>query len=592
MSKENIYIKRVSKLRELMRQKNIEAFLVTHDDEHLLENTSKSFERLKWIIGFSGSAGYLLITLDELFLFVDSRYSIQSKIETKGLKIKIFNVFELNYEKFISLNKLKAKNLALDPKTMSQKLYSSYQEVAIKYQIKILKLKKNLIDYVWIRSLKVQNTKDIFILKQKYSGMTFTNKLNKLFAILKQKNVDWIFLQNSESVAWLFNIRGMDLPYTPITFAYSLISKKYIYIFLEDPVLPKKILDFYSKKVRFVNFLEINQILKKMKVSKQKIIVDQSSTSKYYYDLLRKHYKKVFNDADPVCYLKSIKNKVEIKNLVKSHIFDGVALTKFIYWFKNIKNKVSELDIVNKIDSLRQQNQEYLSKSFPTIAGSGKNGAIVHYIPNKKSNRKLNSDDILLLDSGGQYKLGTTDVTRTLSIGKAKKIQSLNYTLVLKSHIKLNNAIFPKGTSGAFLDYIARSELWKSGKDFAHGTGHGVGYCLNVHEGPFSISKNNNIPLQEGMVFSNEPGYYLEGKFGIRIENLVTIKKKTINKKELFKIETLTLAPYDIDLITKSLLTNEELIWIKNYHNTVFKKISPYLDKNEKSWLFKEINKL
>ena len=220
MSKQNIYTKRVSKLRELMRQKNIEAFLVTHDDEHLLENTAKSFERLKWIVGFTGSAGYLLITLNELFLFVDSRYSIQSKIETKGLKIKIFNVFELNYEKFISLNKLRTKNLALDPKTMSQKLYSSYQEVAIKYQIKILKLKKNLIDYIWIRSLKVQNTKNIFILNQKYSGMTFVEKLNKLFAILKQKNVNWVFLQNSESVAWLFNMRGMDLPYTPITFAY------------------------------------------------------------------------------------------------------------------------------------------------------------------------------------------------------------------------------------------------------------------------------------------------------------------------------------------------------------------------------------
>ncbi len=294
MSKKNIYIKRISNLREVMRKKNIEAFLVTHDDEHLLENTAKSFERLKWIVGFTGSAGYLLITLNELFLFVDSRYSIQSKIETKGLKIKIFNVFEMNYEKFFSLNKLKTKNLALDPKTMSQKLYSSYQKVAIKYQIKILKLKKNLIDYIWKRSLKVQNTKNIFILNQKYSGMTFVEKLNKLFAILKQKNVDWIFIQNSESVAWLFNIRGMDLPCTPITFAYSLISRKYIYIFLEDPILPRNILNFYSKKVSFVNFLEINKILKKIKVSKQNILVDQNSTSKYYYDLLQKNYKKSF----------------------------------------------------------------------------------------------------------------------------------------------------------------------------------------------------------------------------------------------------------------------------------------------------------
>ena len=592
MSKENINIKRVASLREVMRKKNIEAFLVTHDDEHLLENSSKCFERLKWIIGFTGSAGYLLITLKDLFLFVDSRYSIQAKIETRGLKVKIFDVSEQNYEKFILLNKLETKNLGLDPKTMSQKLYSSYQEVAIKSQVKIVKLKKNLIDYIWIRSFKVQNTKNIFILNKKYSGVTFTQKLNKLFTILKQKNVDWIFIQNSESVAWLLNLRGTDLPYTPITFAYALISTKYIYIFLENPKLPKNILKFYSKKVKFVSFLEMHQILKKLKVSKQQVFLDQNSTSKYYHDLLLKHYKKVYYDADPVCYLKSIKNKIEIKNLVKSHILDGVALTRFIYWFKNIKGKLKELDIVNKVDNLRTQNQECLSKSFPTIAGSGKNGAIVHYIPNIKTNRKLNSNDLLLLDSGGQYKLGTTDVTRTLSIGKPKKVQSLNYTLVLKSHIKLSNAIFPKGTSGAFLDYIARSELWKSGKDFGHGTGHGVGYCLNVHEGPFSISKNSNMPLQEDMVFSNEPGFYLEGKFGIRIENLVTIRKKIINKKEFFRIETLTLVPYDIDLIIKDILTDEELTWIKNYHNIVFKKISPYLNKNEKNWLFKEINKL
>ncbi len=592
MSKKNIYIKRVSSLREVMCKKNIEAFLVTHDDEHLLENTSKNFERLKWIIGFTGSAGYLLVTLKDLFLFVDPRYSIQSKLETNGLKIKIFNTSKLNYEKFISLNKLKTKNLALDPKTMSYRLFASYKRLAINSQIKVIKLKKNLIDYIWLRSLNVQNTENIFLLNKKYSGTSFNEKLKKLLLVLKKKKIDSIFIQNSESVAWLFNFRGMDLSCTPITFAYSLLSKEYTYIFLEDPNLPKKILNFFPKKIKFIKFSDISVTLKKLRVSKKNILIDESTTSTFYHDLFQKYYKKVFYDEDPISYLKSIKNNTEIKNLIKSHIYDGIALTKFIYWFKNVKNEVTELEIVRKIDNLRSQNQDFLSKSFPTIAASGENGAIVHYIPNKKTNRKLNNDDILLLDSGGQYKLGTTDVTRTLSIGKPKQDQSLNYTYVLKSHIKLNNAIFPKGTSGAFLDYLVRSELWQRGKDFAHGTGHGVGYCLNVHEGPFSISKNNKIPLQEGMVFSNEPGYYLEGKFGIRIENLVTIKRKIFNKKEFFRIETLTLAPYDNDLIKKDLLNNEELAWIKNYHNKVFKKISPYLNKNEKNWLFKEINKL
>ncbi len=592
MSRKNICIKRIAYLRDIMRKKNIEAFLVTHDDEHLLENISKNFDRLQWLVGFTGSAGYLIITLKNLFLFIDSRYSIQSKLETKGLKIKIYNVRELDYEKFISLKKLKTKNLALDPKTMTKRLFSFYEKLAIKSDIKIIQLKKNLIDYIWIRNLKVQNTKNIFILNKKYCGISFNEKLKKLLAFLKKNEIKSIFIQNSESVAWLFNIRGRDLPYTPITFAYSLISKKYIYIFLEDPILPKKILNSFKKKIKFKSFLEIHETLKKLKVSKENILIDNNSTSKYYYDLLQKYYKQVFNDIDPICHLKSIKNNIEIKNLIKSHVYDGVALTKFIYWFKHIKTGITELDIVDKIDTLRSQNSGFLTKSFPTIAGSGKNGAIVHYIANEKTNRKLNSNDLLLLDSGGQYKLGTTDVTRTLSMGKTEKEQSLNYTLVLKSHIKLNNAVFPKGTSGAFLDYLTRSELWKRGKDFGHGTGHGVGYCLNVHEGPFSISKNNKISLQEGMVFSNEPGYYLEGKFGIRIENLVTVKTKVINEKEFLSIETLTLAPYDIDLIKKKLLTNEELSWIRDYHNDVFKKISPYLNKNEKSWLYKEINKL
>jgi Xaa-Pro aminopeptidase len=373
----------------------------------------------------------------------------------------------------------------------------------------------------------------------------------------------------------------MDLPYTPITFAYSLISRKYIYIFLEDPVLPKKILNFYSKKVRFVNFLEINQILKKMKVSKQKILVDQNSTSKYYYDLLQKHYKKVFNDADPVCYLKSIKNKVEIKNLVKSHIFDGVALTKFIYWFKNIKNKVSELDIVNRIDSLRAQNQEYLSKSFPTIAGSGKNGAIVHYRATKNNTKLIKKNEIFLCDSGGQYKYGTTDVTRTICFENQNKNIKNIFTNVLKGHIAVAQTDLNKKKTGKLIDKDARKFLKKDRLDYSHGTGHGVGFFLNVHEGPQSISKSNSVKIQKGMILSNEPGYYKKDKFGIRIENLVYVKK--IGRKLGF--ENLTLAPIEKELINFNLLTKREKNYLFNYHLKVYSKISPFLNRNEKKWL-------
>tara|TARA_A100001011_G_scaffold398858_1_gene504846 strand:+ start:2428 stop:4206 length:1779 start_codon:yes stop_codon:yes gene_type:complete len=592
MSKINKYSQKIEALRALMLKKKIDSYLVSHEDEHLLENSSENFQRLKWLTGFTGSAGYLIVTLNNLYLFVDSRYSIQSKIETKGLKIKIFNVAKLDYEKFIKLNKLKTANIALDCKTISYKLFLSYENAAQHSKLKIISLKNNLVDFIWNRSMKTQNTNKIFMLEQKYCGLSFEEKLKKLLMFLKNKNADTIFIQNSESVSWLFNIRGADLLYTPITFAYSLISKKYIYIFLENSKLSKKIVNFFSKKIKILRFSEIEETLKKINNKEDKILIDTKTTSKYYHDIIKKSYKEIIYDNDPILTFKAIKNNIEIKNIVKAHIFDGVALTKFIYWLKNFNSVLTELDIVNKIDALRSQNKNFLCKSFPTIAGSGKNGAIVHYIPNKITNRKLNKNDILLLDSGGQYKLGTTDVTRTLSIGKPEENHTVSYTQVLKSHIKLSNAIFPEGISGAYLDYLARSKLWEIGKDYAHGTGHGVGYCLNVHEGPFSISKNSNIALKEGMVFSNEPGYYIENKFGIRIENLVTIKKKILNKKDFFKIETLTLAPYDIDLIKKNLLTKSELLWVKNYHKRVFKEISPYLTKNENDWLIKEIKKL
>ena len=321
-------------------------------------------------------------------------------------------------------------------------------------------------------------------------------------------------------------------------------------------------------------------------------MLDPFSTSKYYYDLIKKYTCKCILIKDPVSNLKSIKTSSEIRNITSAHLLDGISLCKFLYWLKNINYQISELDIVKKIDTLRERNKYFLCKSFPTIAGSGPNGAIIHYIPNKKTNRKILKNDIILVDSGGQYKLGTTDVTRTVSIGKPTKNQILNYTLVLKGHINFSTAIFPEGVTGAYLDYLARAYLWKEGKDYSHGTGHGVGYCLNVHEGPFSISRFNNVSLKNGMVFSNEPGYYLEKKYGIRIENLVSTKSIIINGKNFLNINTLTLAPYDNDLIDISMLSKEELNWLNDYNKNLYQKLKPYLLEKERNWLYNNIKKI
>jgi len=586
MYKNNIFKQRVNKLRKIMLSRNINSFLVTHDDERLTEYTPKNFARLKWLIGFTGSAGFLVVTIKNLYLFVDGRYTIQSKNETKGLKIVIYDIGKFDLFSFFKLFHNKLNNIALDQKSITTSQHLKYQEEANKLGWKVIDLKKNLIDLIWKRDLKVQNTDNIFLLSSKYTGTKYEKKINLIFSFLKENKSDVFFLQNSESLAWLLNIRGRDFDCTPVLFCFSLVTYNKVYIFLEDKNIPIKIKNQFSKKVIFLDHSDINKVLKQIKNKYTKTLLDPKTTSKFYYNLLSKASKSITFIEDPIQNLKSIKNSTEILNIKKAHLLDGVALCKFLYWVKNNKESFTELDIVKKIDFLRSKNSNYISRSFPTIAGSGSNGAIIHYIPNTNTNKKINKNDILLLDSGGQYKFGTTDVTRTIAFGKVTQEQSINYTLVLKGHIAVSKATFPAGKSGRYLDNIARSFLWAEGKDFAHGTGHGVGYCLNVHEGPFSISDRNNIPLKKGMVFSNEPGFYKEDCYGIRIENLVTADEIKFGKKKFIKINTLTLAPYETSLIKKNMLTIDELSWLKAYNKNLFKKVSPYLLEKEKNWLY------
>ncbi len=579
-------IERISQLRKIMLSRNIDSFLITHDDERLAEYTPRNFERLKWLVGFTGSAGYLVITIKNLYLFVDGRYTLQSKNETKDFNVKIYDISKFDFFNFLSLYKNKLKNIALDPKTITTSQYLKYQEECKKLDWQVLDLKKNLIDFIWKRDLKIQNTESIFLLASKYTGTTYEKKINLVFSYLINKKSDVLFLQNSESLAWLLNLRGKDVDCTPIIFCFSLITTKEVYIFLENNNVPNKIKKEYSKKIIFLPYNDFNKILKKIKEKIPYTLLDPKTTSKFYYDLLKKNSKKINFVEDPIQNYKSIKNSKEIINIKKAHLLDGIALCKFLYWIKNNKETISELDVVEKIDFLRSANDGYISRSFPTIAGSGANGAIIHYIPNSNTNKKIYKNDILLLDSGGQYKYGTTDVTRTIALGSVTAEQSRNYTLVLKGHLAVSMAVFPEGKSGRYLDNIARSFLWADGKDYAHGTGHGVGYCLNVHEGPFSISNRNTIPLKKGMVFSNEPGFYKEKYYGIRIENLVVADQVKIRKKNFLKITTLTLAPYETSLIKNNMLTSDETSWLTNYNKNLFHKTSPYLLEKERNWLY------
>jgi len=585
--------KNVSDLRKLMRKNSIDSYFVTHNDEYFSEYVPKNKERLKWISGFSGSAGSLLITAKKLYLFTDGRYLLQAKQQTLNLKCEIINILDIKPIDFLKKNYKSFKSIGIDSRTFSLVEFNYLKKVITKTNIKIKILDKNLIDILWKRNLKVQNTNKIFFLSSKYTGETNKIKLKKIFSYLLKEEADYIFTQDSESIAWLNNLRGNDLDHTPITFCSALIGKNDQKLFFENKNLPEKIKKKLGKETKVYNSNELYEIVKKKISKNSKVIINENKISLFNYNLLKKITNNLLSKNDVMLSYRSIKNVTEIKCFKKAHILDGIAICKFLYWYKNYKGTVSELDVVKKIDSLRYKNSDFICASFPTIAGAGKNGAIIHYQPNSSTNRKISGSDILLLDSGGQYFYGTTDVTRTIT--RSDKISNTikyHYTAVLKGHISLNLSQFPSGSPGSFLDTLARQKLWDIGEDFAHSTGHGVGFCLNVHEGPFSISLKSTSPIYGRMVFSNEPGLYKNGKYGIRIENLVYTKDLKINNKNFLTLENLTLVPYEKDLIKVNHLNTEEKKWLNNYHKSVIRNISPYLDKKELKWLEKQCKEI
>ena len=385
-----------------------------------------------------------------------------------------------------------------------------------------------------------------------------------------------MFVTSSENIAWLLNIRGSDSDFSPTPNSFLLIDKQMrIFLFCDL----KKISSKFQKKLSFINILGINKLESLIKIFKnKKFLIDGSTCSIFYKDIIEKN-NTIKKDIDPIYYLKAQKNDVEIYNTKKIHEYDGAALTKFLFWIQNNfkKEKITELMAQKKLLSFRKKFKKFKFPSFPTISSTGPNGAIVHYNASKKTNRVLKSGSIYLVDSGGQYHYGTTDVTRTISLDtKNKKIKEV-FTRVLQGHLNLSNYKITKSTTGSILDKIARKKLKKINLDYAHGTGHGVGYFLNVHEGPQSISKSNKIRFKPGMILSNEPGYYEKGRYGLRIENLIYIKKS----KNKMKFDNLTYAPIDKNLIIKKLLDKKEVVWLNEYHSLVYKKLKKYMNKNE-----------
>ena len=558
--------KKINKIRKQFKNYDIDGYVVPKNDEFFSEYSNK--DRLKFISNFSGSAGYAVILKKKCYLFVDGRYSIQAKNEC-GKNFKI-----VDYSKIINTSVFRNLTLGVDPTLFTS---NQVKRFFLKNN-KVTFIENNLIDNIF----KFQNKKKLpfYSLNKKITGESHERKISKVLSYLKKYNCDYMLVTAPENIAWLLNIRGHDNPTSPIPNSFLIISKKKkIFLIVEK---------YKTKRLVREKKLNIKQIIAPKNISNflnnldtGNILIDEKTCSIFLEKILTKRFN-IIKQEDPIYFLKSIKNNIEINNMIKTHIIDGVALTKFIYWLKNkTKLNLTEVDAQNKLENFRKKNSKYLFPSFQTIAGSGKNGAIVHYRAKKKNTKLLKKNEIFLCDSGGQYKFGTTDVTRTICFNNQnKKIKNI-FTNVLKGHIAVVKTDLNKKKTGKLIDIEARKFLKKNGLNYNHGTGHGVGFFLNVHEGPQAISKQNSVKIQSGMILSNEPGYYKQGKFGIRIENLVYACK--VGRNLIFK--NLTLAPIEKDLINYNLLTKKERNYIFEYHLEVYSKLSPYLSKKEKRWL-------
>jgi len=557
---------RINTLISKFNKYNIDGYIIPKNDEFFSEYSA--IDRLKAITNFSGSAGYSIILKKKKYLFVDGRYTIQAKKES-GKSFKI-----LDFHKIINCNLFRNLSIGFDPKIFtSQQIKKFFHK-----NNKVKSIESNLIDQV--HKNKVKSNKPFFSLKKKIVGEDYKTKILKIRKYLNKNKSDYLFITAPENVAWLLNIRGHDNPNSPVPNCQLIINNKNNFYLISYKNKASKLIN--EKKIK------TNQVIEPKNFSKfisnlrgKRIIIDKNTCSIFFENILKKKFK-ILSIEDPIYLLKSVKNKTEIKNMLNAHIFDGVALTKFIYWIKNInKKKITEFEAQNKLEYFRKKNKDYLYPSFNTIAGTAGNGAIVHYRATKKNTKKIKKKDIFLCDSGGQYKYGTTDVTRTICFSKPKKNIKNIFTRVLKGHIAVVKSNLNKYSSGNLIDIRARKFLKEINLDYHHGTGHGVGFFLNVHEGPQGISKFNKIKLREGMILSNEPGYYKKDKFGIRIENLIYVKK---NRNRLY-FENLTLAPIDKDLINFDLLTSGEKNYIWKYNLNIYTKLYKYLKSSEKRWL-------
>ena len=581
--------KNIKKLRGLFDEESIDAYIVPHEDEFLTEYVPNHSERLSFITGFTGSAGLTIITKNKAVIFVDGRYTTQVKLETSN---KIFDYQYFNntdIENWIKKNIEQQSQIGFCSMTISFDKLTSFKNFISNTKITFKKT-DNLIDKIWLERPNQINGL-IYEHKSKFSGVSHLEKKQLIIKEIIKEDCDSLFISEPENNCWFLNIRGDDLEFTPLVRSYSLVQENGEINLFSDHEISNSIKEYFiENNIRHFSINKIEEFFKNRNF--KKTIFDFKTTPFELANIIFKYSDDYKNLSNPCNLLKACKNKTEIEGAIKAHIRDGVALTKFLFWLDSQSeyNKLNEIDVEEKLLDLRKNEESFISPSFNTIAGTGSNGAIVHYKANKASCKKLKAGDLLLVDSGGQYLDGTTDVTRTIALfpneQKIQKEKKDRFTRVLKGHIAIARSVFKKGTIGKDLDPCARKYLIEEGLDYKHGTGHGVGSFLGVHEGPQSISPLGFQEIKEGMIISNEPGYYKENEYGIRIENLILTKEMNDNSNHLY-FKTLTLAPIDKNLISTEMLNNGEIKWIDTYHENVYKNLSEFMQEKELVWLKK-----
>lgn len=584
---------KLKRLRKLMQERNLSAYIIPTDDFHSSEYVGSYFKAREYMSGFTGSAGTLVVLPDQAALWTDGRYFLQAAEQLKDSEIVLMRSGQPevpSIEKYLQDHLPKEAIVGFDGRTVNRKFVGSIQKKTDTKRI-TFDGREDLVGKVW-EDRPDLSKEPVWELDVKYAGKSRTDKIQEVRIKMQEEKADYLLVTALDEIAWLFNLRGGDIAYTPVFLSYLLLTKEQITLFVHEEIFAEELrVKLLQEGVDIQPYDAIEESVRNLPAGK-KIWLDGSVVNYRLTESIPESVE-ILDQSSPVVLMKAVKTSTEMQNMRAAHVKDGVAVTRFIHWLKTKigREVITEMGAAEKLETFRAQMDGYLGQSFGPIIAYGPHGAIVHYAATEQTNVEMKKESFCLADTGGHYKEGTTDITRTIALGVLTEEEKRDYTLVLRGNLALGAARFLEGVSGQNLDILARQPLWDAGLDYNHGTGHGVGYILGVHEGPQrfhwrTAPGTKSVVLEEGMIISDEPGLYLEGRFGVRLENLVLCRKAEKNEYGQFLyLEPLTMVPFDREAILPQLMTERELEWLNEYHRKVYAALAPEMEEEELVWL-------